>query len=1618
MDNTKKRINPNTLFVGFDVGSSFVHYAVINADKKVIYSPKPIMHFANPIGAIREAWQEITQKVDTKRIKNTAFTGSGAESFPKVMNGVTYVFDSVAIPKGAQIIGPRANYIFHIGAKDSYFFNLESTNGKTIIQEWKTGTKCGGGSGTLIEKQCRRLFEGEVPKPQLENISSTVDEKEKDQITAGNRSKIQLRLEEMFYRAQEQASKSKEPSEFLARCGVVIQSDLIHKQNEGAKSADNLAGLFKTVTRNYKIDVLGAREFYNSHNAIATGGVFTNDLIKQNLQGLLGISIDRPQHYSNVAAIGAALKGLEENNDFVFNVSQLDRVAEYSRQKRKFAPPLSESLAQVHEKSEGLKEIIPDGTEVVLGIDGGSTTTKGALVELETGRLLDKLYIKTHGDPEGSLKKVIKYLSRHKDKVLVKGVGATGSARKLYEKILISKKKAEALKDKAIETTDRVTDEITCHALGVKHYNPAIDTIFEVGGQDMKFTSFAKDGTVKQAKMNYSCQAGSGQTLENMADIINLEVESSLQQAALRAERVPIIDSTCGVFMEMDENRLIAEGFSKEEIAAAIIRGTAASYYYKFVGGPQHVGEKCSAQGGPPLGKAFLAALAQVANQEIEAYPHREMFGAWGQALDIIENIKRLKAQGKKGESAFRGWGIVDMPFEKQRISCRELFKEKSCGIRDCQLEVFSIEDDEILTGGFCPRGNSDVALKPKTNYVEKYHKIFEKHFKKQGCLLGELSADKIKAHKHRTVGIKRSTATLGEKGIFSAALLKKLGFYPVVSPKSNKEIAKVGVDLSRTEFCIARKLVTGHAALLNDNPNIEYLFNPSFIEQRRVHPPDLKYCIYTESEGYILNDTLSLDKNKQINPILHFGDLPLLVQELKLEFNRLGFKFTDRRIKDAIKYAEYAESEFKQELYKEGDKFLEKIEQNNETGYIGLGRDYVLLDPEASSNSGVMFSQIRGLNYIPQLFLEHKFESLSIDDIVENEYWVQSVKILKANLFVANHPNLFAIRMMNFACGPDSLKIYQEEKIQQAVDKPTLVLLTDAQTNNAPFVTRTEAHERVVNQTGKKKPELDPTPRRGGVERIKRRPRAGIGRRTWLIPYMGDASHIAAAGLRYFGVNTTVLPTNTQRGYEVARKHIYTEVCHPLKGVVGDAIGFLQQEIDRDGKEFVESNYLVMLPTTSGPCRFGKYVELLREFLDKEGMEKVPVVGPSSETDYFDIPFPEQISIKNKAKMQAILFKGIKAADLLEDITLRFRPYAKDKNEIEKIKKQRLGELERIVERGAGTAELLKWGRETVSLFSVRSPEDKAINGSMGFQDIRLSSVEAPVNPARFPLVLYIGEIYMRQHDPYTNYVIQQLEQQQLEMIRDPVTDWLDYVNKVNVRNSKRDLKLAIKDFNLNRAKKELKKLAKVLLKGIYMSHIEKKLAHPFHKVLSGRHVLPKPMEIIEALQEQHEFHGNIEGESPLSTGIAYYFMHELIRPIGDAYISGIFHIGPFTCMQEGVATAKIEAMAKELRKKKPDLVFPIIHAFFGDSPSANLDSEIAVFREQCYQKRALLREKYGSTGFQPVPEQICPAKPSHLGRSGEHGRGKTGMRILNILGGKKRSKSQTAETKITIKK
>ncbi|MGY4686939.1 acyl-CoA dehydratase activase-related protein [Petrotoga sp. DB-2] len=1485
-------------YVGFDIGSSSIHVAVIDEEGKLKYVKESIPHFGVPLKRLPEIWESIKPELDGE-ILSTSFTGIGAQLFNKVFPELLFDYESVTIPKGAAFLEPNVSYVFHIGAKDSYFLRLGHLKDKVNLLEWSANSKCGGGSGILVEKQLKRLY--------LKNDSEFFQLDDYSQ-------KIKL-MKRLYVQAENEVKDYSDIQGFNARCGVVIQSDLIHEQNEGAQRPFLVAKLYSTVARNYKNDVIGARELDPSLSAIVTGGVFSSDYILKSFNMLTNLNVKRPKYHTAIGAIGIALEALEKKNKFVIDFNRLSEISNFTRSKRPYAKPLYAFLDKVHNYEGKIEQVQPDVVrDVTIGVDGGSTTTKAAIVDVETGDLLDKIYISTHGDPEKALKEVFRHLAKKSNNYNVLGVCTTGSARKLYERILVSQKKKEALEEEGYTVLDGAVDEVTCHAKGIKFHDEKIDTIFEIGGQDMKFTSFKLNGEeatdqIKEARMNYSCQAGAGQTLENMAQLLGLDVKSTLQEAALKAEKVPIIDSTCGVFMEMEENRLISEGFSQEEIAAAIVRSTAASYFNKFVGGPQHVQNKCSCQGGPALGKAFLAAMAQVTNKDIYAYPHRELFGAWGAGLFLREEILKLKKEGKEARSAFRGFEVVDMKFEKEEVMCSDYFGKLSCKVRNCKLKIFTIGGEKVITGGFCPRGNSEGAEKTKVDYVEVYHRLFEKHF--EGINYEKL--DEINVDNEKTVGIHRAGVTLGEIGVWSAALLSKIGFLPVLSPISDEEIAQRGINIAPTEFCIAMKLVVGHGDLLAKDKKIKHLFNPSVIEEVRDKKPMRKFCIYTEAEGYLLQDILGLEEDREILPVLYWKDKERSAQAIYDELKRIGYDISKEKILEAIDYADQKLKAFKSDLRKQGERFLNKLEKSEEIGYVGLGRDYVVLDPQASSQSGSMFTKQRGMNYIPQTFLEEYYKDIPIDDLSFNEYWYQNAHILQASIFVAQHPKLFPIRQMNFACGPDSVKFYHEDEIFKRADKPFLHLVTDAQTNNAPFVTRAEAHDRVVK---KSKPKTDLEFKDFVLFPDGHKDKLKLGQRQWLIPYMGEASNLGKAMLKHYGIEAKVLPTATIQAKEAADRFITTEVCFPLRGVVGDAMATLEEIAEDKGKDWINDNTVIFLPTTSGPCRFGKYGEVLKIFLHKEGLDNIPIISPSVDTGYLQIEAPEQFkTIYQKADALINVFRAIKMADMTDDLIRRFRPYADDFSDFDETTQKLWESLQQLLmEKGGSIKHLKRWVKDAIDTFTKLSPSAKKHS---------------------LPLVLYIGEIYSRQHDPYTDYVMQRIEEERLEIIRGTIAEWLEYVIYINERRNPNLLFRFVDN---------------------YMGFTDWRFKKIFGAYSKDHAVLPKPQKIIDDMQKSRKYHGDIVGESPLVIGIFLKFLNgELTN--GRQKVSGIFHVGPFTCMQEGVAMAKMDAITTEVSKRDPSLVVPMIHAFFGDSANTNLEAEIAAFREQCYLKHKLTK-------------------------------------------------------------
>ncbi len=625
-------------FTGCDIGSEFVHSVTLDMNNKIVVAPKSLMHFGNPVLSIKKIIKDNEKKGVSKKNSIFAFTGSGGEVFSKLIKA-PYFYDSQTIPIGANYISPDAKYIFHIGSKDPYFFEIVETHKKSFhndqelkgqnkvldksglddfrvfIPDFGTGTKCGGGSGILLNKQCRRLFSDQVK----------------------NRKDMQDTMEEMYKEAYKSALKSNKNIDVGGRCGVVIQSDMIHLQNSGENINNILRGLFERIAKNYKADVIRVRSLDKNQKAVITGGVGFNDLIVQLLEKNIGIKIEKPKNFEKVGAIGTALKlkslFLENQIKDFGDLGRIDKVVEAEKKNITYAAPLSSyvKFVKVHEEKpiKKMGDLVifndkKDSIDCVMGVDGGSTTTKAVILDEHDMTPVCEICIETHGRPLQAAQRIFKDIKKYyKNQLKINAVAYTGSSGAFYFRLFT--------KNSGEDSTDLLIDEITCHAIGVKNFDKNVDTIFELGGQDAKFTLFSNDGTVKKAKMNLSCMAGTGQTMQNMVKMIGLDFDE-FEKLALKSKRTPVVDETCGVFTEAGIARLVALGLPKEEIAAAIAYGFIGGYINKFVGN-EKFGEYISAQGGPFKNLACLAALASHTKKKINAFPHRQLFGAYGAAL-------------------------------------------------------------------------------------------------------------------------------------------------------------------------------------------------------------------------------------------------------------------------------------------------------------------------------------------------------------------------------------------------------------------------------------------------------------------------------------------------------------------------------------------------------------------------------------------------------------------------------------------------------------------------------------------------------------------------------------------------------------------------------------------------------------------------------------------------------------------------------------------------------------------------------------------------------------------------------------------------------------------------
>lgn len=315
--------------------------------------------------------------------------------------------------------------------------------------------------------------------------------------------------------------------------------------------------------------------------------------------------------------------------------------------------------------------------EYYLGIDVGSVSTNIVCID-QKGKVIETLYIKTHGNPVASVKTGLKHMqSKLKKGIKISGVGVTGSARHLVA---------------AMVGADLVKNEITAHATATLELYPQAKTIIEIGGQDSKII-ILREGIVVDFSMNNVCAAGTGSFLDQQASRLGIPIDE-FGAMALESTADVSIAGRCTVFAESDMIHKQQLGYSLNDIINGLCHALVRNYF-NTVGKGKDIASPIVFQGGVAANIGIRRAFEKYLEKELIIPEHFGVMGAIGSAILAQEEMKKSKVGTK-----FKGFKISDMAFKTTSFRCR------LCP-NHCEIVQF-FEDKKIIArfGDKCGRYN------------------------------------------------------------------------------------------------------------------------------------------------------------------------------------------------------------------------------------------------------------------------------------------------------------------------------------------------------------------------------------------------------------------------------------------------------------------------------------------------------------------------------------------------------------------------------------------------------------------------------------------------------------------------------------------------------------------------------------------------------------------------------------------------------------------------------------------------------------------------------------------------------------------------------------------------
>ena len=1258
--------------LGIDIGSTTVKIAIVD-DAASTNEPQGMVfsgyqrHFANIQETLADLLKQARNKLGAVLLY-PVITGSGGLTLSKHL-GIPFTQEVVSVATSLKDFAPKTDVAIELGGEDAKIIYF--TGG---IDQRMNGI-CAGGTGSFI-----------------------------DQMAA--------LLQTDAYGLNEYAKNYQMIYPIAARCGVFAKSDIQPLINEGATREDLSASIFQAVV-NQTISGLACGKPIRGNVAFLGGPLHFLPQLREAFIRTLHLTPEQviaPEHSHLFAALGAAMNSAKEHEislealiDRLENGIQME--FEVKRMDPLFATEDDYDAFKNRHNSHMVKKALLSDYEgnCYLGIDAGSTTTKIALVG-EDGSLLYDYYSNNNGSP---LATAIRSMREIKALLPSKAKIAWSCSTGYGEALL---KAAFLLDEGEVETIS--------HYYAAKFFDPEVDCILDIGGQDMKCIKI-KENSVDSVQLNEACSSGCGSFIETFAKSLNYSVEDFAKEA-LFAQNPTDLGSRCTVFMNSNVKQAQKEGASVADISAGLAYSVIKNALYKVIKitSPSDLGNHVVVQGGTFYNDAVLRSFEKIAGCEAIRPDIAGIMGAFGAAL-----IARERYEKGSQSSMMPLDKIIHLNYETTMARC------KGC-TNHCVLTVNRFDGGrQFVSGNRCERGlGKEKTRKEIPNLFDyKYHRIFDYEY---------LTPDQAY---RGTIGIPR-VLNFYENYPFWAVFFKELGFRTVLSPQSTRDIYELGIESIPSESeCYPAKLAHGHISWLIAQ-GIKTIFYPCIPYERNEQPDAGNHynCPMVTSYAENIKNNVEELKEKDIrflNPFMAFTNEEILTRQLVAEFEK-EFQIPGAQIRSAAHHAWEELLKSRIDLQKKGEETIAWLKEHHRHGIVLAGRPYHI-DPEIHHGIPDMIASY-GIAVLTEDSISHLGQVER--PLIVTDQWMYHSRLYAAASYVKGSDCLDLIQLNSFGCGLDAVTTDQVHDILSSSGKIYTVLKIDEVNNLGAARIRVRSLIAALRVRGKshyhRKVVSSAYNRTMFTKDMKKT-------YTLLCPQMSPIHFdLLEPAIRSFGYKIEVLQNHNRSAIDVGLQYVNNDACYPSLIVIGQVMEALLS-----GKYDLEHT-AVFMSQTGGGCRASNYIGFIRRALEKAGMPQIPVISINANGMETNPGFSITPALLTKA-MQAVVY-----GDIFMRLVYATRPYEKEK--------------------GAADALHDTWKKRCIAALSKKSPAMMEFNRNL--RGIIRDFDQLPRLEIKKPKVGIVGEILVKFSPLANNHIVELLEAEGAEAVMPDLMDFLLY--------------------------------------------------------------------------------------------------------------------------------------------------------------------------------------------------------------------------------------------------